>query len=78
VSGDEQRRLACTFVALEPGVILHYDDALDGSTRRKLERKGVELVPFAAEAMHAGGGSLRCITLRLCRAKQAAEKRKDE
>lgn len=67
VSGEEQKRLACTFVPLEPGVILHYDDALDSSTRRRLEHKGVELIPFRARALHAGGGSLRCITLRLHR-----------
>jgi arginine deiminase len=67
VTDAEQRRLACTFVALEPGVILHYAHALSTGTRRRLERRGVELIPFEADALLAGGGSLRCITLRLHR-----------
>jgi arginine deiminase len=70
VSDAEQQRLACTFVPLEPGVILHYGHALGPATRRLLERKGVEVIPFRAEALTAGGGSLRCITLRLHRAKE--------
>jgi len=67
VSGPEQLRLACTFVPLEPGVIFHYDTALDRETQITLARKGVEIIFFHPEAMTAGGGSLRCITLRLRR-----------
>lgn len=67
VSDAEQRRWACSFVPLEPGVILHYDIALRPETRRKLERRGVEFVLFHPDAMLAGGGSLRCLTLRLHR-----------
>ncbi len=67
VSDAEQRRLACSFVPLEPGVVLHYDTALDPATRRLLSRKGVEFIFFHPEAMRAGGGSLRCLTLRLHR-----------
>lgn len=67
VSDSEQQRLACTFVPLEPGVMLHYDTALDTETQQRLSRKGVELVLFHPDAMTAGGGSLRCITLRLHR-----------
>lgn len=67
VSDSEQQRLACTFVPLEPGVMLHYDTALDLETQRLLSRKGVELILFHPDAMTAGGGSLRCITLRLHR-----------
>ncbi len=67
VSDAEQRRLACSFVPLESGVIFHYDDALDPATRRVLSHKGVEFIFFHPQAMHAGGGSLRCITLRLHR-----------
>ncbi len=67
VSDEEQQRLACTFVPLEPGVILHYEDALGPATRQALARRGVEVIGFAARALRAGGGSLRCITLRLCR-----------
>lgn len=67
VSDDEQRRLACSFVPLDNGVMLHYDTALDKSTCKKLESKGVELVLFHPNSMHEGGGSLRCHTLRIRR-----------
>jgi arginine deiminase len=68
VSDSEQQRLACSFVPVEPGVILHYDTALDAVTRRRLSRPGVEMVFFHPQALGAGGGSLRCLTLRLHRA----------
>ncbi len=67
VSDAEQAAHACSFVPLEPGVIIHYDTALSRQTRRRLERRGVELILFHPEAMLAGGGSLRCLTLRLHR-----------
>jgi arginine deiminase len=67
VSDCEQQRLACSFVPLEPGVIFHYDTALDPATRQQLARKGVQIIPFHPHALHAGGGSLRCLTLRLHR-----------
>lgn len=67
VSDSEQRRLACSFVPLEPRVMIHYDTALDRSTQAALARKGVEIIPFHPDAMTAGGGSLRCLTLRLHR-----------
>jgi arginine deiminase len=68
VSDSEQERLACTFVPLEPGVIFHYDTALSPGTAGKLAARGVEIIGFHPEAMTAGGGSLRCLTLRLLRA----------
>lgn len=67
VSDDEQKRLACSFVPLEPGVMIHYDTALDRGTVKRLERRGVELVLFHPNHLNAGGGSLRCLTLRLHR-----------
>lgn len=69
VSNSEQSRLACSFVPLESGTIFHYDTALDQKTRKNLESESVELIPFHPEALLAGGGSLRCHTLRLCRRK---------
>lgn len=69
VSDPEQSRLACSFVPLESGTIFHYDIALDTETKRKLTREGVEIISFHPEALLAGGGSLRCHTLRLCRRK---------
>lgn len=67
VSDSEQKRLACSFVPLEPGVIFHYDTAFDDCTRKMLTKKGVDMIFFHPEALRAGGGSLRCITLRLHR-----------
>ncbi|AYK15422.1 MAG: dimethylarginine dimethylaminohydrolase family protein [Methanosarcina flavescens] len=69
VSDSEQSRLACSFVPLESGTIFHYDTALDRETTKNLEKEGVEIIPFHPDAMLAGGGSLRCHTLRLCRRK---------
>ena len=69
VSDPEQSRLACSFVPLESGTIFHYDTALDKETKTKLVQEGVEIIPFHPEALLAGGGSLRCHTLRLCRRK---------
>ncbi len=67
ISDSEQHRLACSFVPLEPGVIFHYDTALDGGTQRRLARKGVEMISLHPDAIRAGGGSLRCLTLRIHR-----------
>lgn len=69
VSDSEQSRLACSFVPLESGTIFHYDTALDRKTSKNLEKEGVEIIPFHPDALLAGGGSLRCHTLRLCRRK---------
>lgn len=69
VSDSEQSRLACSFVPLESGTIVHYDIALDQETMKKLDSEGVQIILFHPEAMRAGGGSLRCHTLRLCRRK---------
>lgn len=67
ISDAEQKRLGCSFVPLESGVILHYDMALEAETRKLLSKKGVEFIMFHPDALTAGGGSLRCITLRLRR-----------
>jgi arginine deiminase len=67
VSDSEQKRLACSFVPLDDGTIIHYDISLNKTTQDLLKRKGVEIIFFHPEALLAGGGSLRCITLRLHR-----------
>lgn len=69
ISDLEQSRLGCSFVPLESGTIFHYDTALNQKTREILSNEGVEVIPFHPEALLAGGGSLRCHTLRLCRRK---------
>ena len=67
VSDEEQRRWGTTFVPLEPGTIFHYDIALAAPTRRVLSQRGVNIIEFHPDALLAGGGSLRCITLRVWR-----------
>lgn len=67
VSSDEQELWGTSFVPLEPGVILHYDIALRERTKAQLARLGVEIVEFHPDALLAGGGSLRCLTMRLWR-----------
>ncbi len=67
VSDEEQKFLACSFVPLEPGIIIHYDTAFSHKTCSLLEKKGVEIILFHPEALIAGGGSLRCLTLRVHR-----------
>ena len=67
VSNSEQKRLACSFIPLDDRTIIHYDISLNKTTQYLLKRKGVEIILFHPEAILAGGGSLRCITLRLHR-----------
>lgn len=67
VSDEEQRKWATSFVALEPGVIINYDISLKSETRNILESQGVRLISFHPADLLAGGGSLRCLTLRLLR-----------
>lgn len=67
ISDSEQKKLACSFVPLNNNTIIHYDASLNKTTKDILKRKGVELILFYPKALFAGGGSLRCITLRLHR-----------
>lgn len=67
LSDEEQRRWGTTFVPLQPGTIFHYDIALAPPTRRLLTQRGVKIIEFHPDALLAGGGSLRCITLRIWR-----------
>jgi arginine deiminase len=78
VSDSEQIRLACSCVPLKSGTIFHYDNALDQETKKKLANEGIEIITFHPEAMRAGGGSLRCHTLRLCRSKTEIKSFKNE
>jgi arginine deiminase len=63
----EQQQWGSSFVPLEPGVILNYDISLEEKTIGLLEREGVRFIHFHPNALLAGGGSLRCITMRLHR-----------
>jgi len=64
----EQQNWGCSFVTLEPKVIIHYDIALSNQTKKRLQQRGVQIIEFHPQALLAGGGSLRCLTLRLWRA----------
>lgn len=67
ITSDEQRNWGCTFLPLEPGVIFHYDIALNSKTKSILRRKNVEIIEFSPQALLPGGGSLRCLTLQILR-----------
>ncbi len=67
LSDQEQRQWGSSFVPLEPGVIINYDISLESNTIHLLEQEGVRFIHFHPEALLAGGGSLRCLTMRLWR-----------
>lgn len=67
LSDIEQRQWGSSFVPLEPGVIINYDISLESNTIHLLEQEGVRFIHFHPEALLAGGGSLRCLTMRLWR-----------
>ncbi len=67
LSDGEQQRWGSSFVPLEPGLIINYDISLEEKTVALLEREGVRFLHFHPDALLAGGGSLRCLTLRLLR-----------
>ena len=67
LSDGEQQRYGCSFVPLVPGSFFCYDISYDPKTQTLLEREGVRLIPFHPKALLAGGGSLRCLTMRLYR-----------
>lgn len=68
ITDVEQQNWGCSFVTLEPKVIIHYDIALSDQTKKRLQQRGVQIIEFPPQALLAGGGSLRCLTLRLWRA----------
>jgi arginine deiminase len=67
MSDKEQRMWGSSFVALEPGVIINYDISLEQKTLHLLEQEGIRFIHFHPDALLAGGGSLRCLTMRLWR-----------
>ena len=68
ITNKEQLNWGCSFIPLEPNVIIHYDFSLSAKTQRQLHNRGVKIIKFTPEsALLAGGGSLRCLTLRLYR-----------
>lgn len=67
ITDAEQKRWGSSFVPLEPGVIINYDLSLEEKTVQHLERLGVRFIHFHPNALLAGGGSLRCLTMRIWR-----------
>jgi arginine deiminase len=67
LSDREQRNWGCSIVPLEPNIFFHYDFSLSAQTKKYLYSKGVKIIEFHPNALLAGGGSLRCLTLRLLR-----------
>lgn len=72
LSDHEQQHWGSSFVPLAPGEIINYDISLKPTTLRLLEQEGVRFHHFHPDALLAGGGSLRCITMRIWREGQAA------
>ncbi len=67
LSDKEQMLWGSSFVPLEPGVIINYDISLETKTKHLLEQEGVQFIHFHPDALLAGGGSLRCLTMRIWR-----------
>lgn len=67
LSDREQQHWGGSFVPLEPGTIICYDISYDAKTIDLLECEGVKFIFFHPEALLAGGGSLRCLTMRIHR-----------
>lgn len=65
ISDEEQQKWGTSFIALEPNHIVNYDISLNPATQKALESLGVRFTQFHPDALLAGGGSLRCLTLRL-------------
>lgn len=67
VSNKEQKNWATSIVPIEPGVIINYDISLKPKTVQLLEKEGIRFIHFHPDALLAGGGSLRCFTMRIWR-----------
>lgn len=67
LTDEEQKKWGCSFVPLEPGKIINYDISLKQKTINLLEKEGVKFIHFHPDALLAGGGSLRCLTMRILR-----------
>ncbi|MDP4093292.1 MAG: arginine deiminase family protein [Bacillota bacterium] len=67
MSEDEQKKWGSSFVPLDSGIIINYDISLKQKTINILESEGVKFIHFHPDALLAGGGSLRCLTLRIWR-----------
>lgn len=67
LSSKEQQNWGTSIVPLEPGKIINYDISLKPKTIRILENEGINFIHFHPKALLAGGGSLRCLTMRIWR-----------
>lgn len=67
LTDSEQKHWGTSFVPLEPGLIINYDISLEMQSIKTLEREGIRFIHFHPDALLAGGGSLRCLTMRLYR-----------
>jgi NADH:ubiquinone oxidoreductase subunit 2 (subunit N) len=67
ISDEEQQKWGTSLITLEPNHVINYDISLKPATQRVLESMGVRFTQFHPDALLSGGGSLRCLTLRLLR-----------
>lgn len=65
ISDEEQQNWGTSFITLAPNHVVNYDISLKPTTQKSLESLGVSFTQFHPDALLAGGGSLRCLTLRL-------------
>lgn len=67
MTDEEQRNWGSSFVPLKPNVIFNYDISLHDKTKSYLINRGVRFIQLHPDALKAGGGSLRCLTLQILR-----------
>ncbi|MEW6244039.1 MAG: arginine deiminase family protein [Bacillota bacterium] len=68
VPEEEQKTLATNWLCVGPGRVVFIDgDTLNVSTRRALEKKGIDIIPFRMPALLPGAGGPRCMTFPLAR-----------
>lgn len=67
ISDEEQRKWGTSFISLGHDHIINYDISLKTTTQKELESMGIRFTQFHPSALLSGGGSLRCLTLRLLR-----------
>jgi len=67
ISDEEQQKWGTSFITMEPNHVINYDISLKPTTQKNLESMGVRFTQFHPDALLSGGGSLRCLTLRLLR-----------
>lgn len=67
LTDKEQNNWGTSFVPIKSGIIINYDISLEEKTISHLEKMGIKFIHFHPDALLAGSGSLRCLTLSILR-----------